>query len=284
MKRKTYKIEDEEQILIFEEEYDSNGNVIYYKDYQSEPIFEKYTKFNSKGYIVGEIEFADSVESDRFSVIYDNHDDAIEQNHFIGGELYEKVLTIKNDNGFERKTFHFGEEVEIMIRINSDSTDYENKFYEEGNLVETQIYKFNVLENVGITKIYDSEGNILATQIEQFDEKERVVEFKEINESDNLLEEVITEYNDDLIVREIHRQFLDSPFEHFITYTYDDNNNQIKKEVKTATGGLIEFFHSKYDSQNKLIAESGYSVGNYNAIYGTSVNHSEFNFLHKYDE
>ncbi len=45
MKRKTYKIIDEEQILIYEENYDSNGKVIYYKDYQSYPILEKYTTY-----------------------------------------------------------------------------------------------------------------------------------------------------------------------------------------------------------------------------------------------
>ena len=285
MKRKSYNIQEEEKILIYEEDYDSNGKVVYSKDYQSEPILEKYTTFDSNGYINSEVEIAEGIETSKYTVLYDETGEAIEQNQFISGELYEKVLTIKDANGYERKTIQDGNEVESMFRLNSSETrDYENKFYVNDELVEKQTYEFNNCENIGTTKTYDADENIVGIQIEYLDEEDRIKIYRDFNENGNLIEEIIAEYKDDLVITEIHRQFLDSPFEHFISYLYDENKNQIKKEVKTSTDNLVEFYNSNYDSNNRLISENGYSVGNFDAIYGTYFNNNKFNILHEYKE
>lgn len=284
MKRTTYRIDDDNETLISEEEYNSAGDVIYIKDYQSKPVLEKHFSYGVSGKLESEVETCAGTELDREEITYDKKGVAIEQKHFIGGLLYERTLFIEKGNGFERINYQDGAETEKVIRVKSGTDDYEDCFYENGLFIEKQTYCFDQANHTATLFVYDADGNIVLTRTEQFDDKKRLIEVKEYNENSNLVKEVISTYEGDLLIEEIHRQFLETPYCHHLTFTYDNNKNLLKKEARSSAGNLLSFNYYEYDPNNRLISENGYTLGSFNAIYGTSTDHTEYCLRYKYEE
>ena len=54
------------------------------------------------------------------------------------------------------------------------------------------------------------------------------------------------------------------------------------RKTYTLSDKLLEYQKNEYDEHDRLIRESGYAVGSFDAIYGTYVNNEQYLFEHEY--
>ncbi len=283
MKRFTYKILEDQEVLVYEEQYNAQGQVLYYKDYQANPPAEKKICYNESGLLVEEIDISDNVELNRLEQIYNDNGENIERNFFFGEHLYEKITTEFSEMGFTKTTYQDGEEIQKLIQENDDK-NYANKFYQNGELLESQFAKYNSETNCSEIKFYDGKNKHVLTRKETYNNLNLLVRVEELNENNNLLSEHQYEIEKGLITKEIYRDFRSGENEYHITMEYDNKENLIKKDIRTPSGHLVEFYICEYDGQNRMIDEKGMANGSFNAIYGTYANGEEYHFIHRYEE
>ena len=281
MKIKTYQILVDQKNLVYEELYDKSGNLIHYIDYISKPQTEKKYEYNEKGLMIQEIEIVNNTVLNTITFDYDNQGRIINQKLFFQNDLYEEITTTYNDDGYIRIIYQEGKEVE-KIEKTEIGKNSNIKFFDEEILIELQICNHDTTNNISTTEIYDNNEHLLAIRKQQFDNRDNIIKFQEFNENGNLMSESIYEFEDNLITKETYRDYIGRSEEFIFINKYDSSKNIILSETRTLSNDLLDFHHRKYDSRNKLIAESGYSRGNFNAIYGTYLSNEEFHFEHEY--
>ncbi len=283
MKTKIYDVSDGKRELVFEEEFDSADNKIYFKDYREKDVIEKYCRYNSDDLLEFEREVVNGIEIDRREIKFTDGKE-MEHLHFLSGELYQKVIVVIDGEQVTKYTYQDDEEVERSVTINLNETDYITEFFQGDDLIETQEFKFNKHTNTSATDIYDPKKEFQLIRKKTYDDKERVVEFQEYNENNNLLEEYRTLYEGDLLKRIEHRYFHGYAHENQSESSYDNNGNQVRLEVKDGTGNLLEFCNTHYNEEGKKIAEDGYSLGNAHPIYGLSETNPGFQIEIEYED
>jgi len=283
MKKYTYLKDEEELTLIFEEHTDVNGNIIYSKDYQADPIAEKKLTYNTSGFLTEETEIAEEVELSRTEFRYDEQGRNTQRTLIIGGELYETLITTYNETGYDVITIREDVEVERLVKT-VNGKDYTNRFYENGELVETQFCESDTFENRLKTTTYGSHNDLLGVKIETFDDSGMLLKSEEYNAENGLIKEFHAEIQNGLVLKEVFGEYTNGIFELENIYEYNENKNLVKSEMRKLPGELLGFHFYKYDDNNRLIEENGLSNGNYDTIYASYINGSEFHFVHIYEE
>ena len=157
------------------------------------------------------------------------------------------------------------------------------EFYAEGALYERQEVVHepdSLIETITIT---DGDGVPVANREILYDKADRQLRFEEKDAKGNVLKLIQYEYDEELLIFE-KLEMYDSDEYYEITYDYDERKNLISEEIKTPSGQLLEYHKRIFDENNCIISENGYSVGSFNAIYGTHVNGEKYNFEHEYQE
>ena len=269
MKSQTYKIIENNKVLVSEKNYDSSNNVINLKDYSIKPFSEKKFTYNSFNMLISELEISDGKLLNKIENTFDENQNLIESKIYFGNEIYEKISTEFNEVGYIKTTYQEGIEIERMERINNGK-NFENKFYEENELVEIHKYQYESSPKTGVTKIFDSQNNLLAIRNEYFDSNDYILKFEEFNANEQLMEESIYERENELILKETQRDFYNGAIEYISTYEYDFKKNLIRKEIRAINKSLVSANHNRYDEKNRLIEENRISNGenvNYQHIY-----------------
>lgn len=155
------------------------------------------------------------------------------------------------------------------------------EFFENRELYERHYSEFNADNSIETIKIFDSNNNLVASRYQYYDNKNRPTKFLEKNENENILIRLNYEYSSELLISETHENYIQND-QYKIEYSYDDNGNLISQETKTLPGKLLEFQKLSYNDDNRLIFETGYSVGSFDAIYGVYVNGDKYSFEHEY--
>lgn len=283
MTRKTYSILDPDNPeLVFEEVYNEKGQISSFKDLQAKPIYETHMGYNEIGLITSELEIQDDIEVNKQLFKYDENENLIEFQHFIGEYLFETISTKFSGESFHRITMRDGEQVEKVVKTCSNEDDYILEFYALELLIEKQINTYNEKTNVARLDYYDAEGNLNGYELSTFDENDILTEFSVFDEAENLLEECKYVLKDGFVSSFIERDFRDGSEEFETKNTWDNLENITLIEKFTLEGKLVGFDKSVFDSENRLIEEVGHSSGNFDAIYGTYSPHAQYHYKHEY--
>ncbi|GEO23506.1 hypothetical protein [Cyclobacterium qasimii] len=281
--RKTYRIfEKEERELVYEDILNESGQIISFNDYQSPGQTEGYNKYDVNGILICERELTDGKEGSRTEYSYNSNGDIVSKKLFVAGELFEEMIFEYLDKGFVKRTIQHEEEIERFIE-NEDGIKFLREFFEGHELIERHDGKYDPKTRTERIRITDNDGRLLATRFQEFDESENLLKYEEKNENGNVLVLIEYKYKNNEIVFEKHDNYLNEKY-YEVVYEYDSCGNLISQEIRTPSGNLLEYQKQMFDEQGRLISESGYSVGSFNAIYGTYVQGEKYTFEHEYEE
>ncbi|PKP21747.1 MAG: hypothetical protein CVU05_06115 [Bacteroidetes bacterium HGW-Bacteroidetes-21] len=283
MKTLKYNIIDDESILISEEITDKNGNIIKFTNYESEPCVVKLFSYNEEELLVEETEISENEELSKTCFIYNDKKECTESLLYIGGELYEKVITDFREDGFTRITFQDGEETEKMVK-EINGKNYVNKFYENKEIVQSQKATFDTYNNAIEIKIMDSDDQLITLQKEKFDNSENIIHSQEFTPEGHLLAESIYEYNGDKIIREVNRNFSLGSSEVIEVYEYDGDFNMVKHEARTPEGRVLMYHQLNYDNNRRIVEEAYVSSGEPGAIYGGGLRGNSYHYIYEYED
>ncbi|NMM47449.1 hypothetical protein [Marinigracilibium pacificum] len=280
--RRTYQvIPEEDNKLVYEEIQNKNGQILSYKDHQAPFKYEEFYEYNEAGLLSKSYDLEEDLENSRTEIYYDEHQRIINQKIFVAGELFEEIIKNYSGNKSIETHLQYGEEVRKIEEI-SEEDSYSKLIFENGELVEKHSGKFSNNKQTETTTITDSEGNLLFTKTIQYDIDGNQISLEERNQNENLMLFIESDYDNGKLKVEKYDDYVN--YEHgVITREYDKIGNLLKEELKSSSGKLLEFHNKAYDQNNRLISESGYSVGSFNAVYGNYVNGQNYHFIHEYE-
>ncbi len=281
MKRQTFTISQESEILIYEETYNENNKLVHYIDHQARPVSEKKYEYDDNNQIVNEIEISDGIELQNLEMKYNDKGEMIEQNLYFSGSLYESVKIEKTDVGSTSTTYQEDDEV-FRIESTTEEKKQTTKYYENGALSNVQELSFSDDKLSSEKMIYDADENLLVRRIENYNNSGETTAFKEFNSENKLVNKQEFTRSDNKLLKEVKSDFVRGEIENEVTYEYDEKGNLIKSETRTNSGQLVDFHIYAYDEENRMIEENGVSNGQFNAIYGTYINGNNYHFIHKY--
>ncbi|UII22324.1 hypothetical protein [Fulvivirga ligni] len=260
IKVKVYQINgDDERELIREETINDQGlvqSVVNYEDYSPTYIT---TEYDEKGQIIKEVEEQDGVELSRTEVIYNEDGTAINNKHFISGELFEEHVVDIFDGGKTERSIQYGEEISRMAE-SKDGIQSVREFFNNGVLDEKHILTFDKASNTEGIQVLDADDKLLSNRKTVYNDEGYVTLYQERSESDQIIISEESEYKDGLLISELKKDFYSN--NHYkITYGYDDHGNNVSIEVRTLSDKLLQFKKMEYDDENSLIHESGLMHG-----------------------
>ena len=278
---KTYQILEDQKKLIYEELYNTSNKLIQSIDSSTKSKIEKKFEYNNQGLIIKEISINNGKKVNTVAFEYDANGKLVSQKLFFENELFEETIISYLDNNYIETIFQDGVELE-RIEETEDGKNSTMRFYNYGDLTETQVKIYNSLNNSSTTKIFDEDNNLVALRIEEFDKNDNIIKFQEFDADNNLLFESKYKFENNLKVKQLYRDYNETQQEYIYINKYDDHNNLILSETRTLDNDLLDFHRRRYDTENNLVEESGYSRGNFDAIYGTYINDEEFHFVHEH--
>ncbi|MFT6243712.1 MAG: hypothetical protein ACJA0U_000380 [Salibacteraceae bacterium] len=179
--------------------------------------------------------------------------------------------------------FQDGEQVERLEKI-EDGKNWSNKFFRYDELLETQEYIFDAQNNSGETSIHVLEGDQRFINKEKYNELGEIVAREEFKGDDTLLFSVEVELENGLTSSESIRDFSSGESYFKKKYQYDKLDNMVKFECRSSTGALLSFHNRKFDDENRIIEEVGFSNGFFSGITGIHQSHDRFHLIHEYEE
>ena len=281
MKINTYQIIEDEKKLVYQELYDKSENLIHYIDHTTKPKSKKKYKYNDNNLMIEEIELNDNNILNTITFDYNTEGKLINQKLFFGKSLFEETTISYNNEGLKKTIFQDGEEI-LRTEKNENGKNSTIKFFDNKILTEMQICEYNSPKNSSEINLFDGDKNLIGKRVKEFDTDDNIVKFQEFDNKNNLLSESVYEFKNKLMTKETYRDYIGHSEEFIFIKRYDENKNITLTETRTLTNDLLEFHRRKYNSKNKLIEESGFSRGDFDSIYGTSLNNEEFHFIHEY--
>lgn len=282
MKKLTYKLENEEEILLSEEITDEQGNSISLTEFGKGTILLTTKAYNSNNALVR----VSSLENDQLlnAIEYD-YDDAgllIERRHFIGDEVYEKVQTEYLPDGLIRITIQDGEEVEKCIEKGTGK-NVRSEFYQQGELIEYHISEKDARENKISRMYYDSSDKLWEKEVDFYDRRERHIASQKLSENDKILRSIAYKYEGDSLIETKTIDYQNEFQSSIITCEYDRNNHLLKKETKELTGKLMEFQSFAYDNRGRCMEEVHVSQGGGDPFSGGGESMMRLHLVHKFE-
>lgn len=281
--RKTYRFYEEgERELVYEDLLNEQGQIVSYKDYQAHGQAEGFSAYDQEGRLICEKEVVDGVIGSMTEFSYDKKGNLLSRKLFVADELFEEILYENHDHGHSKRVYQFGEEIERYTEtIEGDLIVKE--FFEGSELIERHKNHYDPEIRTSKIEITDCGNKLLAVRVQQFDEGENLLRYEEKGERGNLLALSEYEYQNGHLIFENNEDYMKDQY-YQVSYDYDNYGNLTSKEIRTPSGKLMEYQKCQYDEQHRLILESGYSVGSFNAIYGTHVVGENYVFEHEYFE
>jgi len=129
----TFKVEEEEETLIAERYYNNQELVIYYKDLEADPPFEKIYDYDEENRLIEEVEISEGQEVIRD--VFEYRPNVTIHYLFISGELFEIKIKKEQENGHVEATFQEGVEVNRKEFV-GDEFNFEVRFFEEQEMIE----------------------------------------------------------------------------------------------------------------------------------------------------
>ncbi|OJJ21350.1 hypothetical protein BKI52_12385 [marine bacterium AO1-C] len=254
----TFKIEEDQEVLIAERYYNSDEGLLYYKDFEAEPNFEKVYNYDEQGNLIEEVEISEGQVLTRDVFTYQEN---VTFHHlFISGELYEVKVDRTTSDGYVEVTFQ--NEFEIKRKeVKGTEPNYKAWFFDLGIMIEHQVHTYDEVENVTQIETYDQDEQLKVTSTKTYNDAGLLILQQAYEDKKRLILEKNYAYNEYGLVtkEENHDVFQDIVYT--AKYEYDKQLNLIKMETHDASGRLVAFNINKFDHNNFLIEESVLSQG-----------------------
>lgn len=281
--RRTFRLFDHgERELVYEDILNENGQVISFKEHRPPDHTEGYYEYDANGYLVCEKELSDGEEGSRTEYQYDADGNITNTKLYVAGELFEELFCEYLDMAQVRSTVRYGEEVERVVE-SKDGDTFTREIFEGTELVQKENGNYDPQTRIRTIEARDNEGHLLTTEYQQFDATNNLLK-NEVRDGNGDLETLSEyQYESGNVIFEKHSDYVNN--EHFEVHSeYDHNDNMVSSETRTPSGKLLEYQKQTFDDQNRLVSDSGYSLGSFNAVYGTQVNSEKYVFEHEYEE
>lgn len=275
MTRKTFEKRGEEQILVYEERYNEEGKIKYYKDYKSTPEIEQYLEYNTEGLLIKITDYQDEVEINRQEIKYNERGQIIEELLFICDELYRQEIKTYNQNSYSYTVMEDGEEVLRGVELyydDEESLDF--KAYEYGEFERHERFLYNKEKHSFLISLYEEDGTLISEEEYPYDEV--VIDQNELAGNESTYRNHVGKRNH-LMVKALYYQ----ENEYKVDRVKDNRGNEIKKTIKDEDDRLLGFVNSEYDHKGRLISEFGYGL-ELDTVYGVYSGGDEFHFVHEY--
>jgi len=285
MKRKTYQIEEEESTLVYEEEKDERGNVVYFKFNTTEPLMENYKVFDSKNQVIEEKEFEDGIEVGHYTFEYNENGDILCNRYLVNGELFQEIKTTYHDNGHEIITIQDGVEIDKTI-VEGDYQNHTTTTFENGKIIDTIIKEHNPKLNISKTNIYNDENTLMSSTLEHYINEDTIIKIQEFDNTNTQIREINYDNEGNYVISYQYRDLEDN---YQVIFEFDERNNAVSKKVENENH--FNSFHTcVYDDKNRIIEEEGVRDAQYGYVEYTIDNYHEylidsyFHFKHEYED
>jgi len=200
---------------------------------------------------------------------FDEKDEVIATQTYYGADLYEEQKLEYLEDKSIKTTFQDGKIIEKIIESEKEDGSEELLVYDENDkLLQKQVTI--AYENATEITISDGDGKLVGLSVEFFDENDELKEKKEYDENKNLIR--IDRYTTEngLVTQHYIKTKVDNEvLELNNLYQYDENENEIAKEVNMPNGQSLVLESKKYNSNNEIIEEIYENLSG-NMGYGTS--------------
>lgn len=253
MKQYVYLMTGSDKKLIYMNDEDEFGNIIYSIDHQLNPPIENKT--NYKGLLITEeTELENGKEISKLIYEYDDQNRIIRQKRLMNHELIEEVRTEYIGN----KTITTRTDgilvIERSVHVENEDGTRRTEFSEFGELFEIQLETYDAANRIYTVVVYNGENELVSTIIQQVDEKDRIITDHKYDQQGKLVAE--TKYNRD---GDLVTQY--SFFDHYEnkgeiqTIHFDEFENEIEIVVENNQGSKVAF-HSNIFNDEGLLTES----------------------------
>jgi len=250
---------------------DDKNNVISQQLYQNgNVVSDSHYVYDENSKLIETTERTTEGGLSKVNYSYNEEGDLIGLKKFFGNDLFKEEKIVEEENKTTKSVFQEGKLFETVVETeNEDGTETTVIYDGEGKILQTMIVAElpgGLVEN----KYLDPDNNLIELIIEKYDENDELVEKRAFDENKNLSKLETFEVKDGLIVKHIVKTILNREIVEFHTsYEYDENENEIKKEVCNPNGDVINGHDRTYNEQNELIEDIFENLsGNIN--FGTS--------------
>ncbi len=284
MKHYVYLMNGSEEKLIFMEEQDNSGLVIYSIDYQTNPPLERRVKYFDL-LLLEDTDVENGVEIGKLVYEYDYNKRIISQKRFTNDFLVEQIHTEYIENITITSRIENGIVIERTIEKEYDNGSKTTEFYDFGELFEIQEEVYHFEANTYVTKVFNADNELISTFAERVDDQGRLLSLHEISADGNPMVESIYTIENDKLIKINFNNYSEEKFEvHF--YSYDEFGNEIEILVENSLGTKIGFHSTFYNETGTVVEEKGVFGAYFNSFYPRFLHPStkEYHLVHKYEE
>jgi 5-methylcytosine-specific restriction endonuclease McrA len=281
--QKTFSVNEEnERSLIKKTYFNEQGQKEKEENYYDNSTEETIYIYNSQEFLSGESLIVDGIDVSSQHFDYDEKGNVVLEEHYVNGELYEKIDVVFNGNQKTRITHQDGVEIERFERV-ENGKNWTAKYFVDNELVEQREYSYDAEKREGVLLIESFEYNVIAKTIDTFDADDQLVKQEEFsNTGDRVYSLEIIRENGNVVLERINNLKMHGSCseKHFI---YDRHGNELSYELKNCNGILIEFHHKTYDDLNRVIEEKGTNNISESTDYSNIRGLKYFHLVHTYE-
>lgn len=254
MKKLTYHVEDDEETLLRVTELTEAGFVLKLSEKVRNVMGVTLNEYNADNLLIKTSRYENDILLNVVENTYNDQGDITEQQLLIGEEVYETISTRYCKDGHTRITVQDGEETERMV-YTGDDKNYRIEFWEEGELVQTQVGEEDPRENSLMVTTMDNDQEVTGRRVEKYDKQGWVILEQMLSASDHLLSESTHEFDGQLLIKTKSKDFLHPEENYILTHFYDENAILLKTETRELDGKLLGFHTFGYDEYGRCIDE-----------------------------
>lgn len=264
MKQYVYSIKGSDKKLIYMDDEDEYGNIIYSIDHQVNPPLEKRSKY-SANLLIEEVDFELGSEIGRMLFSYDTHNRIISQKRFINDTLIEEIRTDYANDRITTSRIENNLIVERSIHIENGNGSKTNEFYEFGVLFEIQNEFYDPEARIYKTEVLNGDRELVSIIIEKVDEKDRVLSNIKLDPDGNPTWASKFVMENDRVIMSTYTDYLENKGEVHSCF-FDDEGKQIEVLVENLKGSKIAYNTSSFNEHGDLTEEKGLTGSHYHPI------------------
>ncbi len=270
---RTYKIVGEEKHIERIAQVSDTGKILNRKIFNDAGtvISEAHFKYNEQDHLIEESEVSSEGGSTSIKYTVDAEGEILGIQNYFGNDLYQEDKFEYQEDKTIKNTFQEGNLIEKLVETTDENGSEQVLVYDgEDNLVKTQLTK-DINATTSETSLYDANKNLLGIIVEVYNDDDELVEHREYDENKQLQRLDAYEGENGFVLKHTAKTQIDGGgvLELISNYVYDENGNEIRKEVSDPDGNTLQIQEKKYNEKNELISDTFDNLSG-NLAYGVS--------------
>ena len=265
-----HQLSEDEKLIQSISTISDTGKVISQQQYEKGFMMsETMYAYDDKDRLVEETEYITEGGTTTNRYTLNDDDEVIGTQVFYGDDLFEEHKITVAGNQKTKVITQEDKVIQKLVETESEDGTEELLVYDgEGKLLQKQV-TIPYADSTEIS-IFDGAGTFLGLTIESFDENDELKEKKEYDQNKNLIRIDAYTTENDLITEHYIKSKVDNQIlEITNVYKYDENENEIGREINNPHGQSMVLESKKYNQDNELIEEIYENLSG-NLAYGTS--------------